>query len=339
MVVVLKNNAPADLTGQLIQELKAQNLDVQINTGVDRTVLGLLGDVTIIDPDALETQHPIIEKVLKVSEPYKKANIRFHPEPTVVNIAGNTIGDPKKLALIAGPCSVESEEQIIEVAKGVKAAGAKFLRGGAYKPRTSPYAFQGMQFEGLKLLKEAKDVTGLPIVSEIMSAAHIDMFNQYVDVFQVGARNMQNFELLKELGKVDKPILLKRGLANTLEELLMSAEYIMSGGNENVILCERGVRTFETYTRNTLDISAIPALKKMTHLPVVIDPSHACGMSWMVEPLAKAAVAAGADGLIIEVHNDPKKALCDGQQSLTIPQYQHLVNKIKKIAEIEERSI
>ncbi|MBU5449289.1 3-deoxy-7-phosphoheptulonate synthase [Acetivibrio sp. MSJd-27] len=339
MVVVLKNNAPADLTGELISELKGKNLDVQINTGVDRTVLGLLGDVTIIDPDALETQHPIIEKVLKVSEPYKKANIRFHPEPTVVNVSGNTIGDKKKLALIAGPCSVESEEQIIEVAKGVKAAGAKFLRGGAYKPRTSPYAFQGMQFEGLKLLKEAKEVTGLPIVSEIMSASHIDMFNQYVDVFQVGARNMQNFEMLKELGKVDKPILLKRGLANTLEELLMSAEYIMSGGNENVILCERGVRTFETYTRNTLDISAIPALKKMTHLPVVIDPSHACGMSWMVEPLAKAAVAAGADGLIIEVHNNPKKALCDGQQSLTIEQYEHLVNKIKKIADIEERSI
>mgnify|MGYP004664055579 FL=1 len=339
MVVVLKNNAPADLTGELISELKSKNLDVQINTGVDRTVLGLLGDVTIIDPDALETQHPIIEKVLKVSEPYKKANIRFHPEPTVVNVSGNTIGDKKKLALIAGPCSVESEKQIIEVAKGVKAAGAKFLRGGAYKPRTSPYAFQGMQFEGLKLLKEAKEVTGLPIVSEIMSASHIDMFNQYVDVFQVGARNMQNFEMLKELGKVDKPILLKRGLANTLEELLMSAEYIMSGGNENVILCERGVRTFETYTRNTLDISAIPALKKMTHLPVVIDPSHACGMSWMVEPLAKAAVAAGADGLIIEVHNNPKKALCDGQQSLTIEQYEHLVNKIKKIADIEERSI
>lgn len=339
MVVVLKNNAPADLTGELISELKGKNLDVQINTGVDRTVLGLLGDVTIIDPDALETQHPIIEKVLKVSEPYKKANIRFHPEPTVVNVSGNTIGDKKKLALIAGPCSVESEEQIIEVAKGVKAAGAKFLRGGAYKPRTSPYAFQGMQFEGLKLLKEAKEVTGLPIVSEIMSASHIDMFNQYVDVFQVGARNMQNFEMLKELGKVDKPILLKRGLANTLEELLMSAEYIMSRGNENVILCERGVRTFETYTRNTLDISAIPALKKMTHLPVVIDPSHACGMSWMVEPLAKAAVAAGADGLIIEVHNNPKKALCDGQQSLTIEQYEHLVNKIKKIADIEERSI
>ena len=339
MVVVLKSNAPANLTGELINELKAKNLDVQINDGVDRTVLGLLGDVTIIDPDALETQHPIIEKVLKVSEPYKKANIRFHPEPTVVDVAGNTIGDTKKLALIAGPCSVESAEQIIEVAKGVKAAGAKFLRGGAYKPRTSPYAFQGMQFEGLTLLKEAKEVTGLPIVSEIMSAAHIDMFNQYVDIFQVGARNMQNFEMLKELGKTDKPILLKRGLANTLEELLMSAEYIMSGGNENVILCERGVRTFETFTRNTLDISAVPALKKMTHLPVVIDPSHACGMSWMVEPLAKAAVAAGADGLIIEVHNNPKKALCDGQQSLTIEQYEHLVNKIKKIAEIEERSI
>ncbi len=339
MVIVLKNNAPEHLTGDLIKELKAQNLDVQINTGVDRMVLGLLGDVTVVDPDALETQHPIIEKVLKVSEPYKKANIRFKPEPTIVNVEGNTIGDPTKLALIAGPCSVESEEQIIEVARGVKASGATFLRGGAYKPRTSPYSFQGMQFEGLKLLKEAKDVTGLPIVSEIMSAAHIDMFNQYVDVFQVGARNMQNFEMLKELGKTDKPILLKRGLANTLEELLMSAEYIMSGGNENVILCERGVRTFETFTRNTLDISAIPALKKMTHLPVVIDPSHACGMAWMVEPLAKAAVAAGADGLIIEVHNNPKKALCDGQQSLTIEQYDHLVDKIKKIAEIEERNI
>ncbi len=339
MVIVLKNNTSETLTGELIQELKAQNLDVQINVGVDRTVLGLLGDVTIIDPDALETQHPIIEKVLKVSEPYKKANIRFKPEPTIVSVEGSTIGDPKNLALIAGPCSVESEEQIVEVAKGVKAAGAKFLRGGAYKPRTSPYSFQGMQFEGLKLLHKAKEATGLPIVSEIMSAAHIDMFNQYVDIFQVGARNMQNFEMLKELGKTDKPILLKRGLANTLEELLMSAEYIMSGGNENVILCERGVRTFETFTRNTLDISAVPALKRMTHLPILIDPSHACGMAWMVEPLAKAAVAGGADGLIIEVHNNPKKALCDGQQSLTVEQYEHLVGKIQKIAEIEGRRI
>ena len=293
----------------------------------NREVVRDVGNAVAVVVDGAEPdgRHLAVEDVVDVP---RKARSAFAEVVVAVNVVGFAVG--RRFARRPHEFEEAVEAGAAAVARGV---------GGAYKPRTSPYAFQGMQFEGLKLLKEAKEVAGLPIVSEIMSASHIDMFNQYVDVFQVGARNMQNFEMLKELGKVDKPILLKRGLANTLEELLMSAEYIMSGGNENVILCERGVRTFETYTRNTLDISAIPALKKMTHLPVVIDPSHACGMSWMVEPLAKAAVAAGADGLIIEVHNNPKKALCDGQQSLTIEQYEHLVNKIKKIADIEERSI
>jgi 3-deoxy-7-phosphoheptulonate synthase len=304
--------------------------------GTQSTVLGLLGDTSAIDADLVAAQD-IVETVKRVQEPYKKANRKFHPENTVVNASGPEIG-ARKIAVIAGPCSVESEEQIIEVAQRVKAAGACFLRGGAFKPRTSPYSFQGLKAEGLELLKIARKETGLPIVTEIMSTEHLSLFED-VDIIQVGARNMQNFELLKELGKLDKPILLKRGLASTIEEFLMSAEYIMSGGNEKVILCERGIRTFETFTRNTLDISAVPVLKRLSHLPVVIDPSHAAGLPWLVEPLSKAAIAVGADGLMIEVHNNPKKALSDGAQSLTPDQFDIIMSKLKKYAELEEREI
>jgi 3-deoxy-7-phosphoheptulonate synthase len=298
-----------------------------------------MGDVSLIDGEQLTARFPFVEQIIKISEPYKKANRRFRPDDTTIKVCDAIIGGCENLTVIAGPCSVESREQIIEVAKGVKNYGAKLLRGGAYKPRTSPYAFQGMGLDGLKLLKEAKDATGLPIVSEIMSSSHLDQFVELVDVLQVGARNMQNFELLKQLGRINKPVLIKRGLANTIEELLMAAEYVMSEGNDKVILCERGIRTYETVTRNTLDISAIPALKKRTHLPVIVDPSHATGISWMVEPMAKASVAAGADGLIIEVHNNPKAALCDGPQSLTIDEFGNLMNKIGKIAEAEGRKL
>ena len=275
---------------------------------------------------------------MPVQEPFKKANRLFHPENSIIDVLGNKIGD-KKIALIAGPCSVESEEQITEIAKEVKALGASFLRGGAFKPRTSPYSFQGLELEGLELLKKAKAKTGLPIVTEIMSTSMIEKFIEDVDVIQVGARNMQNFDLLKELGKTKKPILLKRGLSATIEELIMSAEYIMAGGNENVILCERGIRTFETYTRNTLDLSAIPAIKKLSHLPVIVDPSHAAGKSWMVEPLSKAAIAVGADGLIIEVHNDPANALCDGQQSIKPEEYGKLLEDLRAIAKAVGREL
>jgi len=279
-----------------------------------------------------------VEKIIKIQEPYKKSNRKLHPENTVVKVGDVEIGGPE-IVIMAGPCSVESEEQITDIARNVKAEGAKILRGGAWKPRTSPYAFQGLKADGLELLNVAKKETGMPIVSEITNTAHIDMFMESVDIFQVGARNMQNFELLKELGKVNKPVLLKRGFSNTLEELLMSAEYIMSGGNNDVILCERGIRSFETYTRNTLDISAIPALKKLSHLPVIVDPSHAAGMSWMVEPLSMAAVAAGADGLIIEVHNDPANALCDGAQSLTYDDFNNTMTKLRLIANTVGRKL
>ena len=340
MVVVTRKDVTEEVIQELIRILNEEyNLKVQVNDGENQNVFGLIGDVTVLDQDILTSRCPIIENIIKVSEPYKKANRRFHPEDTIVKVGNFEIGAKNKLAIIAGPCSVESEDQIKEVAKGVSGLGATMLRGGAYKPRTSPYAFQGMQFEGLKLLKKAKEATGLPIISEIMSQDHIDMFVEYVDVLQVGARNMQNFELLKALGKINKPILLKRGLANTMEELLMSAEYIMSGGNQQVILCERGIRTFEPYTRNTLDISAIPVLKSKTHLPVVVDPSHSAGMSWLVQPLAKAAVAAGADGIMVEVHNNPSKALCDGNQSITIPQFGQLIEQLKPIAAVEGREI
>ncbi|WP_455653255.1 3-deoxy-7-phosphoheptulonate synthase, partial [Phascolarctobacterium sp.] len=311
----------------------------QINeiVGVNMTILGVIGDTSTLDFNLLRV-NDWVEKVMRVQEPFKRANRMFHPEDSVIDVNGIKIGG-KKIVVMAGPCSVETEEQIISVAKSVKLGGAALLRGGAFKPRTSPYSFQGLKEKGLELLKIAKQETGLPIVTEIMSADKIERFVEDVDVIQVGARNMQNFELLKELGKTNKPILLKRGLSATIEEWIMSAEYIMAGGNDNVILCERGIRTFETYTRNTLDLSAIPAVKKLSHLPIVIDPSHASGMWWMVEPMAKAAIAAGADGLIIEVHNDPEHALCDGAQSLKPERFAHLMGELKGIAQIIGREM
>ena len=335
MIIVLKPNCTDEQVKHFADNLtKEYNVKVNTWVGTQSTVLGLLGDTTSIDIDYISAQD-FVESVKRVQEPYKKANRKFHPDNTVITLpTGQTIGDGS-LALIAGPCSVETEAQICEVAERVKAAGAAFLRGGAFKPRTSPYSFQGLQAEGLELLKKAKAQTGLPIVTEIMSIGHIPLFEEEgVDIIQVGARNMQNFELLKALGKINKPILLKRGLSNTIEELLMSAEYIMAGGNDQVILCERGIRTYETYTRNTLDISAIPILKKLSHLPVVVDPSHASGIAWLVEPLAMAAVAAGADGLIIEVHNNPAKALSDGAQSLTPDQFDRVAHHVLHAKEV-----
>ncbi len=327
MIIVLKSTATKE-DSLLFKNKLEQEYGVKVNewTGVESTVLGLIGDTTKIDIDYISAQD-IVESVKRVQEPYKKANRKFHPDNTVISFdGGQKIGDGS-LCIMAGPCSVESEEQLNGIAEKVKKSGATFLRGGAFKPRTSPYAFQGLKAEGLDLLKEARRVTGLPIVTEIMRVSHIDMFEN-VDVIQVGARNMQNFELLKELGKIDKPILLKRGLAATIEEFLMSAEYIMAGGNDKVILCERGIRTYETATRNTLDISAVPVLRKLTHLPIIVDPSHASGKSWLVEPLAMAAVAAGADGLMIEVHNDPPHALSDGAQSLTPEQFDLVAKRV-----------
>ncbi len=327
MIIVLKQDCKKEQQLAFSEMLKeAYGVKVNVWEGVNSTVLGLLGDTTTIDIEYIDAQD-IVESVKRVQEPYKKANRKFHPENTVIDIGnGVKIGDGS-LNIMAGPCSVESEEQIVEIAKSVKKSGATLLRGGAFKPRTSPYAFQGLKAEGLDLLKIARKETGLPIVTEIMKTSHIDMFEP-VDIIQVGARNMQNFELLKELGKIDKPILLKRGLSATIEEWLMSAEYIMSGGNSKVILCERGIRTYESYTRNTLDVSAVPIVKKLSHLPVIADPSHASGKSWLVEPLAMASVAAGVDGLIIEVHNDPPNALSDGAQSLTPKQFDNVAKKI-----------
>ncbi len=340
MIIVLKPECSQQQASEFSISLENE-YPIKVNTwvGTQSTVLGLIGDTSVIDIDYIAAQD-IVDSVKRVQEPYKKANRKFHPDNTVVTLpGGQTIGDGG-LAIIAGPCSVESEEQICGVAERVKAAGAQFLRGGAFKPRTSPYAFQGLKAEGLELLMEAKKKTGLPVVTEIMDVRHIELFlKDGVDVIQVGARNMQNFELLKELGKIDKPILLKRGLSSTIEELLMSAEYIMSGGNGQVILCERGIRTYETFTRNTLDISAIPILKKLSHLPVVVDPSHASGIAWLVEPLALAAVAAGADGLIIEVHNNPAKALSDGAQSLTPNQFDKVASRINAAAKAFSRAV
>lgn len=327
MIIVLKSTATKE-DSLLFKNKLEQEYGVKVNewTGVESTVLGLIGDTTKIDIDYISAQD-IVESVKRVQEPYKKANRKFHPDNTVISFdGGQKIGDGS-LCIMAGPCSVESEEQLNGIAEKVKKSGATFLRGGAFKPRTSPYAFQGLKAEGLDLLKEARRVTGLPIVTEIMRVSHIDMFEN-VDIIQVGARNMQNFELLKELGKIDKPILLKRGLAATIEEFLMSAEYIMAGGNDKVILCERGIRTYETATRNTLDISAVPVLRRLTHLPIIVDPSHASGKSWLVEPLAMAAVAAGVDGLMIEVHNDPPHALSDGAQSLTPEQFDLVAKRV-----------
>ena len=327
MVVVMRPDASQRDIDKLIAQFQLQGLQVGITNGVGCTILGLVGDTTGVDMDKI-TINNSVERVMRVSEPYKRANRKFHPEDTTVKVGGAAIGGGS-FAVIAGPCSVESEAQIIDVAQKVQNSGAALLRGGAFKPRTSPYSFQGMGAAGLDLLLEAKAATGLPIVTELMSEKYCQLFEDKVDVIQIGARNMQNFDLLKEVGKLSKPILLKRGLSNSYEEWIMSAEYIMSEGNENVILCERGIRTFETYTRNTLDLSAIPAVKRMSHLPIVVDPSHAAGMYWMVEPLALAAVAAGADGLIIEVHNDPQNAKCDGQQSLTPEHFDRLMKKLE----------
>ena len=325
MVIILKQNQDKKKVDELIHWLENFQVQVNVVNGSHTTILGLIGDTSKIDIESVAAKD-VVESVKRVQEPYKNVNRKFHPDDTIIDVKGRKIGEGY-MNVIAGPCSVESEEQICEIAKRVKAAGASFLRGGAFKPRTSPYSFQGLRAEGIELLTEARAQTGLPIVTEIMSLQHLDLFND-VDIIQVGARNMQNFELLKELGHSKKPILLKRGLANTIEELLMSAEYITAGGNNQIILCERGIRTFETMTRNTLDISAIPLLKKATHFPVVIDPSHASGISSLVLPLSLAAVACGADALIIEVHNDPKNALSDGAQSLTPDEFDTVMSKI-----------
>ena len=331
MIAVLKNGTTPSQIQHLVDWLKNMNLDVHISEGSEVTILGLVGDTSRVDIDLLKSLE-MVETVKRVSEPFKQANRKFHPKDTIIEVGNARIGGGY-FAMIAGPCSVESEDQIIAVATAVKESGASILRGGAFKPRTSPYAFQGMKGEGIRLLLEAKKATGLPIVTEIMNISTLDLFAD-VDIIQVGARNMQNFDLLKELGKTDKPILLKRGLANTLQELLMSAEYIMSEGNSKVILCERGIRTFETATRNTLDLSAVPVLHNLTHLPVVVDPSHATGKADLVAPMAYAATAAGADGIMVEVHNDPTHALCDGAQSITPPQFDEISRKVRQIREV-----
>ena len=328
MIAVLKQGTTDTQIENLSAWLKSQGLDVHLSKGKTHTVVGLVGDTAKVDAELLESLD-IVDSVKRISEPFKSANRKFHPDDSVIKVGNTSVGG-LDFAIMAGPCSVESEEQVMEIAKAVKAAGATMLRGGAFKPRTSPYDFQGLKADGIELLLKAKKETGLPIVTEIMNANHLPLFEE-VDVIQVGARNMQNFELLKELGRTQKPILLKRGLANTLKELLMSAEYIMAGGNENVILCERGIRTFETYTRNTLDLSAIPMLKELTHLPIIADPSHATGMARLVKPMAIAAAAAGAHGLMIEVHNDPAHALCDGAQSLTPAAFADVTKAVSRV--------
>ncbi|MCR5725596.1 MAG: 3-deoxy-7-phosphoheptulonate synthase [Treponema sp.] len=343
MIVVLKKDAPKAKVDELKAGIKSRGLDIHESKGTDVTILGLIGDTSRIVPEELMANEAV-ESVQRVKAPYKQASRSFHPADTVVRVhgadssLGADIGDGKSVAIMAGPCSVETEEQVIAVAKAVKASGARFLRGGAFKPRTSPYSFQGLGADGLELLKLARKETGLPIVTELMAINQIPLFED-VDIIQIGARNMQNFDLLKEVGKLKAPILLKRGLSATVKEFLMSAEYIMASGNENVILCERGIRTFDNYTRNCLDLSIVPYLKRETHLPVIIDPSHACGIRWMVPTLAKAAVAVGADGLIIEVHNNPEKALCDGEQSLTPVQFDELMGVLGKYAAVEGRSL
>ncbi len=334
MVVLLKKNPDKTQLDSLTQWLQGLGVDAHISVGAHQTIVGLVGDTSKVDINVIRALD-IVEDVKRIQEPFKNANRKFHPEDTVIEAGGVKIGGGH-FAVIAGPCSVESEEQICAVAQAVKASGATILRGGAFKPRTSPYAFQGLHGDGVKLLLKAKELTGLPLVSEIMDASHIPLFED-VDIIQVGARNMQNFELLKQLGKLRKPVLLKRGLANTLQELLMSAEYVMAGGNDQVILCERGIRTFETYTRNTLDLSAIPVLHSLSHLPVIVDPSHATGSAKLVQPMALAAAAAGADGLIIEVHNDPAHALCDGPQSLTPEAFDGLMKKVEAIRPYADR--
>jgi len=336
MIVIMKPNTSKENIEQFTKNIEDKNFSIHLSSGSSTTIVGIIGDTTTIDIDAIKSL-PFVEDVRRVQEPYKKANRKFKAQDTVISIGDITIGGGT-FVVMAGPCSVENTEQILSVANSVKNSGACFLRGGAFKPRTSPYSFQGLEAEGIQLMLKAKEKYGLPLVSEIMEISDLPCFED-VDIIQVGARNMQNFRLLKALGKTNKPILLKRGASNTIEEFLMSAEYIMAEGNENVILCERGIRTFEHYTRNTLDISAVPILKKLSHLPVIVDPSHAAGISWLVEPLSKVAVAAGADGLMIEVHNDPPKALSDGAQSLTPEQFEHTMQKIKKYVQLEDKKL
>lgn len=337
MVVILKPGTTQNEIRKMVAKFESIGLRVGVTNGVDCSILGLVGDTTKVDMNKI-LLNDCVERVTRISEPFKKANRKFHPEDTIVDVNGIPVGG-NNFTVIAGPCSVESREQIVGIAQDVQARGAAMLRGGAFKPRTSPYSFQGLGVSGLDLLLAAKAETGLPIVTEIMAPRYCELFEEKVDLVQIGARNMQNFELLKEVGKMSKPVLLKRGLANTYEEWMMSAEYIMNEGNENVILCERGIRTFERYTRNTLDVSAIPSVKRMSHLPIIVDPSHSGGYSWLVEPLAMAAVAAGADGLIIEVHNDPPHALCDGQQSLTPPQFGTLMGKLEKMVDLMGKTV
>ena len=338
MIIVLKKGTEQQEMDRLTDMITGLGgITVNPIVGTDLTILGLIGDTSRIDHSQIESFR-CVDKIMHVAEPFKKANRMFHPEPTVVDVAGVKVGG-KKLAVMAGPCSVENQDQITYVAQKVKDAGAAILRGGAFKPRTSPYSFQGLKYEGLELLCQAREATGLPIVSEIMSPRDIDVFVEKVDLIQVGARNMQNFDLLRQLGQTKKPILLKRGLSATIEEWLMSAEYIMAEGNPNVILCERGIRTFETYTRNTVDLGAIPAVKKLSHLPVIVDPSHGTGKWWMVEPLARAAIAVGADGVMVEVHNDPDHALCDGQQSIKPEVFADVMDDIRKIAAVVGREV
>lgn len=335
MIIVLKQHSGQKEIDRVENLIKTKGLDAHIVKGAGQTIIGCIGDTSRIDAKLFEV-NPYVDKVIHVQEPYKLANRAFHPEDTVVNVSGVKVGSGN-MAYIAGPCSVETYEQVLSIAKDIKAAGANMLRGGAFKPRTSPYSFQGLGLEGLDILCAVKEEVGLPIVTELMSPEYLDVFNEKVDLIQIGARNMQNFDLLKQLGQVDRPILLKRGLNATYEEWIMSAEYIMASGNENVILCERGIRTFETYTRNTLDLQSVPVLRKLTHLPVIIDPSHAGGKWWLVDSMAKASVAAGADGLMIEVHNNPEAALCDGAQSLKPEKYSELLKDVKQIADIIHR--
>ncbi|HZK19220.1 MAG TPA: 3-deoxy-7-phosphoheptulonate synthase [Treponemataceae bacterium] len=348
MIIVLKQNVPAEKIQAFQRMFEQKGLGTHLSKGENTTILGLVGDTSNMNEKSISA-NPLVDHVVRVQEPYKMANRKFHPEDTVIAIASKAAAKEKEqsgfsffggdhFSVIAGPCSVEDAEQLTGIAQSVKSSGAAFLRGGAFKPRTSPYSFQGLGIEGIRLLEQAKDATGLPIVTEVMAIKQLEVM-QHVDVVQIGARNMQNFDLLKEVGKCGKPVLLKRGLSATIKEFLMSAEYIMSEGNDDVILCERGIRTFDNYTRNCLDLSAVPYLKKVSHLPVIIDPSHACGMAWMVEALAKASVGAGADGLMIEVHNSPETALSDGEQSLTPKEFESLMKKLNSYIKLENRSL
>ncbi|AFV03239.1 2-keto-3-deoxy-D-arabino-heptulosonate-7-phosphate synthase I beta [Dehalobacter sp. UNSWDHB] len=337
MIIVMRPKTPPEEIAKMKQKILDLGCEVHESLGVNYHILGLIGNTSSIDPDTLHA-NDYVEKVIHVQEPFKKVNRLFHPEDTVISVGDRKIGGDT-FAVIAGPCSVESETQIVGIAETVKKSGAAFLRGGAFKPRSSPYSFQGLREDGLELLKIARTKTGLPIVSELMSTEYLERFVEDVDIIQIGARNMQNFELLKEVGKIQKPVILKRGLSSTIEELLLAAEYILAHGNENVIFCERGIRTFENYTRNTLDLTAVPVIKKLSHLPVIVDPSHAAGLWWLVEPMAKAAMVVGADGVMIEVHNDPANAKCDGQQSIKPERFEALMDSLRQLAVIQNKII